>query len=178
MPDDAEFLCGGWIWDPVHRELRFHTRTRKGWKDEPEQVERLRAVASVTWHRWSQAPMQTATGGMMPSCQSRVVVAFEGGGDITLNENDRECAEKLAQAIAAAYGLAVVEEGAPGGRRPGTLPSRDEMGRLATRQGRLEVVLDEAAGEITVARRRFPFGSARRRVALTDVRRLELTCEV
>ena len=23
MPDDADFLCGGWIWDPVHRELRF-----------------------------------------------------------------------------------------------------------------------------------------------------------
>src|SRR3990172_1011242 len=106
MPEDADFLCGGWIWDPVHRELRFHTRTRKGWKDEPEQVERPRAVASVTWHRWSQAPMQTATGDVIPASHSRVVVAYEGGGDLTINEADRECAGKLAEAIAAAGGRA------------------------------------------------------------------------
>src|SRR3989304_954696 len=89
MPDDADFLCGGWIWDPAPRELRSHTRTRKGWKDEPEQVERLRAVASVTWHRWSQAPMQTATGDVIPASHSRVVVAYEGGGGLTSNEANR-----------------------------------------------------------------------------------------
>jgi hypothetical protein len=178
MPDDADFLCGGWIWDPVHRELRFHTHTRKGWKDEPEQVERPLAVAFVTWHRWSQAPMQTATGDVMPPSHSRVVVAYEGGGDLTINEADRACAGKLAEALASAYGLTVVEEGAPGGRRPGNLPARDEMGRLVSALGREEVTLDETAREIAVARRRFPVGRSRRRVTFAEVRRLELTYEV
>ena len=179
MPDDAEFLCGGWIWDPVHRELRFHTRARKGWKDEPDQVERLdRPVVSVTWHRWSQAPMQTATGDVIPPSHSRVVAAYEGGGDLTINEASRECAGKLAHAIAAAYGLTVVEEGAPGGRRPGNLPPRDQMGRLVSSLGREEVTLDETAREIVVARRRFPVGRSRRRVTFPEVRRLELTYEV
>ena len=179
MPDDADFLCGGWIWDPIHRELRFHTRTRKGWKDEPEQVERLeRPVAAVTWHRWSQAPMQTAAGDVIPPSHSRVVVAYEGGGDLTINEANRECAGKLAEAIAAAYGLRVAEEGAPRGRRPGNLPARDEMGRLVSRTGGEEVTLDETAREIVVARRRFPVGRSRRRIAFAEVRRLELTYEV
>jgi hypothetical protein len=178
MPEDSDFLCGGWIWDPLLRELRYHERTRKGWKEEPEQVERLPAVRSVTWHRWSQAPMQTATGQVMPSSLSRLVVAYEGRGDLTLNENDRECAGKLARVIAEAYGLEVVEEGAPGGRQRGTLPSRDEMGRLVSRSGRVEVTLDKAAGEIVEARRRFPFGRSRRRFSLAEVRRLELTYEV
>ena len=178
MPEDSDFLCGGWMWDPVMRELRYHERTRKGWKDEPEQVERLPAVRSVTWRRWSQAPMQTATGQVMSSNLSRLVVAYGSGGDLTLNENDRDCAGKLARAIAEAYGLEVVEEGAPGGRRPGTLPSRDEMGRLVSRSGRVEVTLDQAAGEIVETRRRFPFGRSRRRFSLADVRRLELTYEV
>lgn len=179
MPQDSDFLCGGWIWDPVLRELRYHERGRKGWKDEPEQVERLPPVASVTWHRWSQAPMQTATGTMTAaSSHSRVVVAFAGGGDLTINEPDRACAGRLAAAIAEAYGLAVVEEGAPGGRRGGNLPARDAMGRLTARSGKLEVTLDEAAREITVAKRRFPFGRSRRRLSLADVRRLELTYEV
>lgn len=178
MPEDSDFLCGGWIWDSLLRELRYHERTRKAWKEEPEQVERLPSVRSVTWHRWSQAPMQTATGQTMPGSLSRVVVAYEGRGDLTLNENDRECAEKLARAIAEAYGLGVVEEGAPGGRRRGNLPSRDEMGRLVSRSGAVEVTLDEAAGEIVEARRRFPFGRVRRRFPFAEVRRLELTYEV
>jgi hypothetical protein len=178
MPEDSDFLCGGWIWDPVLRELRFHERTRKGWKEEPEQVERLPAVRSITWHRWSQAPMQTATGEVMPSSLSRVVAAYEGGGDLTLNENDRECAGKLAGAIAEAYGLEVVEEGAPGGRRSGNLPSRDEMGRLVSRSGRVEVTLDETTREIVETRRRFPFGRSRRQFSFAEVRRLELTYDV
>ena len=178
MPEDSDFLCGGWIWDPVLRELRFHTRTRKGWKDEPEQVERLQRVRSVTWHRWSQEPMQTATGQSMPSSRSRLVVAYEGGGDLTINEDDRACAEKLARAIAEACGLDVVEAGAPGGRRPGTLPARDEMGRFVSRSGRVEVTLDRATGEIVETRRRFPFGRSRRAFSFAEVRRLELTYEV
>jgi hypothetical protein len=178
MPEDSDFLCGGWIWDSLLRELQYHERTRKGWKEEPEQVERLPAVRSVTWHRWSQEPMQTATGQVMPSSLSRLVVAYESGGDLTLNENDRDCAGKLARAIAEAYGLEVVEEGAPGGRQPGNLPSRDEMGRLVSHSGRVEVTLDEAAREIVETRRRFPFGKSRRRFSLAEVRRLELTYEV
>jgi hypothetical protein len=166
------------MWDRVMRELRYHERTRKGWKEEPEQVERLPAVRSVTWHRWSQAPMQTATGGVMPSSLSRVVAAYDGGGDLTLNENDRDCAGKLARAIAEAYGLEVVEEGAPGGRRRGNLPQRDEMGRLVSHSGRTEVTLDEVAREIVESRQRFPFGKSRRRFSLAEVRRLELTYEV
>jgi hypothetical protein len=178
MPEDSDFLCGGWIWDSVLRELRYHERTRKGWKEEPEQVERLPAVRSVTWQRWSQAPMQTATGEVMPASLSRVVVAYEGGGDLTLNENDRECAGKLAGAIAEAYGLEVVEEGAPGGRRTGNLPPRDEMGRLVSRSGRVEVTLDETTREIVETRGRFPFGRSRRQLSFAEVRRLELTYEV
>ncbi|MEX0800400.1 MAG: hypothetical protein WD379_04205 [Dehalococcoidia bacterium] len=178
MPEDSDFLCGGWIWDAVMKELRYHQRARKGWKDEPEQVERLeRAVRSVTWRRWSQAPMQTSTGAMMPSSLSRIVVAFEGGGDITLNENDRACAEKLSRAIADASGVEVAEEGAPGGRRSGNLPPRDEMGRLVTRSGKAEVTLDDVAREITIAKARFPVGKSRRTVSFAEVRRLELTYE-
>jgi hypothetical protein len=122
--------------------------------------------------------MQTAAGDVIPPSHSRVVVGYEGGGDLTINEADRECAGKLAQAIAATYGLAVVEEGAPGGRRAGNLPARDEMGRLVSGLGREEVTLDEAAREIVVTRRRFPVGRSRRRIAFAEVRRLELTYEV
>lgn len=178
MPEDSDFLCGGWIWDSLLRELQYHERTRKGWKEEPEQVERLPAVRSVTWHRWSQEPVPTATGETMPSSLSRVIAIYESGGDLTLNENDRDCAGKLARAMADAYGLEVVEEGAPGGRRTGNLPARDEMGRLVSRSGRVEVTLDEVAREIVEARRRFPFGKSRRRFSLAEVRQLELTYEV
>jgi len=177
-PRDGDFLCGGWVWDPVLRELSHYRRARKGWEEKPEAAERLRPVRSITWRRWSQAPMQTATGQPMPSRLSRIVIAYEGGGDLTINENDRECAEKLARAVAGTYGLAVVEEGAPGGRRPGTVPARDEMGRLVYRSGRTEVVLDEAAGEIVETRSKRPFGKSRRRTRTTEVRRLELTYEV
>lgn len=178
MPEDSDFLCGGWIWDPVMRELRFHARTGKGWKDEPEQVERLQTVRSVTWHRWSQAPMATPTGEMASPSMSRLVVAYERGGDLTINETDRACAEKLAGAIAAAYGLQVVEEGAPTGRQPGTIPPRDEMGRLVTRSRRMEVTFDESMREIVETQRRFPFRKSRRSFSFAEVRRLELTLEV
>jgi len=177
-PEDSEFLCGGWAWDPVLRELRHYEKRGKGRADEPEGVERLRPVKSVTWYRWSQQPMQTATGQTMGASFSRIVAAYEGGGDLTVNEADRECAGKIAGGIAAAFGLEVVEEGAPTGRRPGNLPGRDEMGRLVNRSGRTQVILDEAVGEIATTRLKRPFGKSRRTVRTTEVRRLELGYEV
>ncbi len=178
MPEERDILCGGWAWDPVLRELRHHRRKRKGWEDEPEAVERLKPVRSVTWHRWSQAPMALPTGQAMPGVLSRVVAAYEGGGNLTINETDRACAEKLAQAIADAYGLDVVLAGAPDGRRPGNLPPRDAMGRLANRSGKTEVALDESVGEIVVSKSRFPAGKSRRRIRTSEVRRLEFGCDV
>lgn len=177
-PEAGDLLCGNWAWDPVLRELRYYRRSGKSWSQEPESAERLQPVSSVTWHRWSQAPMASSTGQMMPDTHSRIVAAYEGGGNLTVNEPDRACAEKLAQAIAAAYGLEVALAGAPDGRRPGNLPQRDQMGRLVNRSGRLEVVLDEAAGEITLSKSRFPVGRSRRHVRTTEVRRLELGYDV
>jgi len=177
-PEDSDFLCGNWVWDPVLRELRHYQRKGKKWSDEPDAVERLKPVRSVGWHRWSQAPMQTSTGQMMPPSLSRVVAAFEGGGDLTINENDRACAEKLARTIAEAYGVDLVEAGAPGGRRGGNLPSRDQMGRLVNRSGRLQVVLDEVGGEVTVTKSKRFFGKSRRTFRTNEIRRLELGYEV
>src|SRR2546425_5557907 len=173
-PDDSDFLCGDWIWDPVLRELRKYRRKGKGWEDEPEAVERLPPVSSVTWHRWSQAPMQTSTGQMMPSSLSRVVASYSAGGNLTINEYERACAEKLARAIADAYGLAVVDEGAPGGRRGGNLPARGQMGQLVNGTDRAQVILDEGAGEITVVKPKRPFGRSRRTLRTSEVRRLEV----
>lgn len=178
MPEAGEFLCGDWVWDGAMRELRHYPRKGKKHAEQPDAVEQLKPVRSVTWHKWSQAPMQTATGEIMPPNLSRVVAAYEGGGDLTLNENDRACAEKLARTIAEAYGLEVVEEGAPGGRRGGNLPSRDQMGRLVNKAGREEVVLDDVAGEITVTKRGRFWGKKRRTLRTNEVRRLELGYEV
>jgi len=178
-PEEGDFLCGNWVWDAALRELRNYARKgKKRWEDEPEGVERLKPVLSVTWHRWSQAPMQTSTGQMMPPSLSRVVAAYESGGDLTINEYDRACAEKLARAIADAHGLPVIEEGAPGGRRAGNLPPRDQMGRLVNHSGRVQVVLDEIAGDITVTKSKRPFGKSRRSLRTAEVRRLELGYEV
>lgn len=177
-PQDSDFLCGGWIFDPVQRELRKFERGKKGWKEEPEAVERLQAATSVTLYRWGQTPMQTATGQMMPASLARVAVAYDVGGVLDINENDRECAHKLATAIAESYGFDVIEEGAPGGRRSGNLPSRDQMGRLVNRSGKTEVILDDAKREITISKRRFPIGKKRRTLSLAELRRLDLGYEV
>jgi hypothetical protein len=178
LPDESEFLCGDWVWDPALRELRNYARRGKKHADEPQAVERLKPVRSVTWHRWSQAPMQTSTGQVMPPSLSRVVAAYEGGGDLTLNEYDRACAEKLARSIADAYGLPVNEEGAPGGRRGGNLPSRDQMGRLVNEAGRQQVALDEVGGEIRVTKRGRLWGKKRRILRTNEVRHLELGYDV
>ena len=97
MPEDSDLLCEGWLWDPVLRELRHYPRKRKGWADEADATERLKPVRAVTWYRWSQAPMATHTGQAMGTSFSRVVVAYEGGGDLTVNESNRECAGKIAR---------------------------------------------------------------------------------
>ena len=179
MPPEADqFLCGDWVWDAALRELRNYPRKGKKHADEPEAVEQLKPVRSVTLHRWSQTPMQTATGQVMPASLSRVVAAYEGGGDLTVNENDRACAEKLAGTIAEAYGLPVIEAGAPGGRRGGNLPPRDQMGRLVITGGREQVVLDEVGGEITVTKRGRLWGKKRRTLRTNEIRRLELGYEV
>jgi hypothetical protein len=177
-PDEGQFLCGDWVWDPALRELRHYERKGKKHAEQPDAVEQLKPVRSVTWHRWSQAPMQTSTGQVMQPSLSRVVAAYEGGGDLTLNENDRACAEKLARTISEAYGLAVIEEGAPGGRRGGNLPSRDQMGRLVNEAGRTQVILDEVGGEIAVTKRGRLWGRKRRTLRTNEVHRLELGYEV
>jgi len=177
-PEDGDFLCGDWVWDPTLRELRHYQRKGKKWSDEPDAVEQLKPVRSVTWHRWSQAPMQTSTGQVMPPSLSRVVAAYEGGGDLTINEYDRACAEKLARTLADAYGLPVIEEGAPGGRRGGNVPTRDQMGRLVNKAGRDEVVLDEVGGEITATKRGRLWGKKRRAFRTNEVRALELGYDV
>lgn len=174
-PGEGDFLCDGWVWDPALRELRHHRRKGKGWEPEPDNVQRLRPVTAVTWHRWSQAPMATSTGRTMPGSLSRIVVEYAGGGNLTINENDRACSEKIARTVADAYGLEVVLAGAPDGRRGGNLPLRDALGRLRNRSGGMEVLLDEAAGEIIVRKRRFTLGFSTRRLRTTEMRRLELT---
>lgn len=177
-PEAGEFLCGNWVWDPALRELRYFQRKGRGWKEEPDAVERLRQVRRVVWYRWSQAPMATTTGQLMGSRMSRVVAEYEGGGDLTVNEAERECARKLAEAIAGAYGLTVVHLGAPTGRQGGNLPQRDAMGRLVQRAGRVETVLDEAAGELTVTAKKRFFGKSRRSYRTSEIRWLELAYEV
>ncbi len=178
MPEPGDFLCGNWVWDALLKELRFYERAGKAWKEQPEAVERLQPVKSVMWYQWSQAPMVSGTGQAMGSRMSRVVAAYEGGGDLTINEVKRDCAEKLADTIATAFGLSVIHAGAPTGRHAGNLPSRDSMGRLVNRSGRSETVLDDTAGELTVTTKKRVLGKSRRVWRTSEIRRLELLYEV
>lgn len=178
MPEPGDFLCGNWVWDALLKELRFYERAGKGWKEQPEAVERLQPVKSVTWYRWSQAPMVSGSGQAMGSRMSRVVAAYEGGGDLTVNEAERDCAEKIADAIAAAFGLNVVHAGAPTGRHAGNLPKRDSMGRLVGRTGRTETVLDDTAGQLTMTAKKRVLGKSRQTWQTSEIRRLELSYEI
>jgi hypothetical protein len=178
MPDEAQFLCGDWVWDAALRELRHYERRKKGHAEEPDAVERLEPAKSVTLYQWSQQPMQTATGQISTGRLSRVVVEYADGRKLDINEDDRECAHQLAEAVAGAYGLAVAYEGAPTGRRGGNLPQHDNMGRLVYREGRLETVLDQAAGVLQTTRKGRFFGKERREYRTADVRRLELRREL
>jgi hypothetical protein len=174
MPDPSEFLCGDWVWDPTMREMRHYERKKKGWADEPDAVERVPEVSSVTWYRWSQAPMMTSTGQPTSATQSRVVAAYRQGGDLQIDEADRGCAEKLAQALAETFRLEVQLEGAPTGRRGGNLPSRDQMGRLVNEDGRQRIVLDEVASEITVETSKKLFRKSRRSIRTSEIKHVEL----
>jgi hypothetical protein len=172
VPEQSDFLCQGWVWDPLLRELRVHKREKRRWSEEPEETVRLRDVERVRWHRWAQA----GRGGGAESL-SRIVAKF-ADGEVTLNENDRECAEKLVSTLASAFGVEVEETGAPGERLPSTVPSLDERGRLVSRQGRTETVVDTAAGEIVETRKRSGFRKSQRRIPFGEVRRVELAHEV
>jgi hypothetical protein len=99
---------------------------------------------------------------------------YERGGNLQVDEADRGCAERIAKAIAGVFGLEVLLEGAPTGRRGGNLPSRDQMGRLVNVSGREEVILDEVASEITVVTSKRLFGKSRRVIRTTEVKTLAL----
>ncbi|MEX0682345.1 MAG: hypothetical protein WD904_09540 [Dehalococcoidia bacterium] len=179
MADEPDILCGDWAWDDHLRELRHYPRKRKGHASEPDAVERLSPVRSVAWYRWSQAPMQAHTGGApMQQNLSRVVITYDDGRSLTVNENDRECAAKIAETVASAYGLTVRHEGAPSGRTGGNLPPRDEMGRLTATSGSVDVILDEVAGEVRISRRKRLVGREKRSYRTSEIRRLELTQDI
>jgi hypothetical protein len=177
VPDESEFLCGDWVWDPVLREMRHFPRHKKTHAEEPDAIERLESARRVVLHRWSQQPMQTATGDVMSANQARVIVEYVDGRKLEINEPDRQCAARIATTIADAYGLTVEELGAPTGRMGGNVPRRDQMGRLVNTDGRTETKLDETAGLLEITRRKRPFGKERRELRTSSIRRLELTQE-
>lgn len=178
MPDENEFLCGDWLWDASLRELRHYPSKKKGHADEPDSVERLPSAKAVTLYLWSQQPMASHTGGGYSSPNlARLDVTYEDGRKLTINENSRECARKLASTIAGAYGLEVREEGAPTGKRGGNLPKRDSLNRLQYDDGRVKTTLDEAMGEVKTSKRK-RLGSSKASYRTADIRRLELAREV
>jgi hypothetical protein len=82
----TEFLRD-WLWDPVLREMRHYPRRgKKGHAGEPDAIERLESAQSVRLHRWSQQPMQTSTGEVMPARQARVVVQYADGRKLEIND--------------------------------------------------------------------------------------------
>jgi hypothetical protein len=179
MPDESELLCGGWAFDASLREMRHYPRHKKGYADKPDAVERLEPATSITLYQWSQQPMVSGTGDRPPSAsQARVEVVYSDGRRLTINEDDRACARKIGETIAASYGMALLERGAPTGVRGGNLPSRDEMGRLRYSDGRITTVLDESMGELQVKRSKRLFRSEKETFRTADIRRLELTREV
>ena len=178
MPDESEFLCGDWLWDASLRELRHYPRVKKGHAEQPDSVEQLPSAKAVTLYLWSQQPMSAHTGGGAGSPQvARLDVTYEDGRRLTINENNRECARKMATTIAAAYGLTVIEEGAPTGKRGGNLPKRDSMNRLLYDDGRVKTTLDEAMGELKTSKKKL-VGSNKGTYRTSEIRRLELARDV
>jgi hypothetical protein len=178
MPDESEFLCGDWLWDASLKELRHYPRRKKGHAEQPDSVERLPSVKAVTLYLWSQQPMAAHTGGGVGSpVMARLEATYEDGRKLTINENDRKCVRKLAETIAAAYSVAVQEEGAPTGRRGGNLPKRDSMNRLVFDDGKVKTTLDEAMGELRTSKKKL-VGSNKGTWRTSEIRRLELAREV
>ncbi|HXG35503.1 MAG TPA: hypothetical protein VNL15_00885 [Dehalococcoidia bacterium] len=176
--EERDFICQGWQYDPVMRELRVYKRERRGWSAEPLDTVQLGEVRKVVWRRWSQQPAQPHFGGeAMPASLSRIIVTFADGRELTLNENDRDCAEKLASLMAREAGLALEQAGAPD-RGLRTTPEKDAMGRYFSRAGKTEVVTDMVVREITASARRFPLRRSRQRIPFSEVRRLELAYTV
>jgi hypothetical protein len=171
-------ICDGWAWDPALRELRHYPRKGKGYAEEPDAVERLEQPRSVTWHRWSQAAMEGPTGEIIGASQSRIIVPYERGGELTIDEPDRECAEKLARAMAESFRLDVQYAGPPSGRTRGNVPQHHEMGPLVHKGKGVTVTLDEVSGEIRVKRRKGFFRSSTTAYSTNDVHRVELRYEV
>jgi hypothetical protein len=178
LPDESDFLCGDWVWDSALREMRHYPRVKKGHAAQPDAVERLESARAVRLHLWSQQPMQTSTGQVMPASQARVVVEYQDGRTLDINEPDRGCAERLASMLAAEFGLAVGRLGAPTGRRGGNLPRVDSTGRLVYSGRNNETVLDESAGTVQFTKKKRFFRKDRREIRTNDIRTLELTYDV
>jgi hypothetical protein len=172
---EPDILCGGWSWDPVTQELRHYPRRgRKGFAPQPDAVERLQPATALTVYLWSQQPMQTSTGEMGSPRHARILLKYEDGRELEINEGDRECAEKLVAVLAEASGLHPERLGAPTGRSPGNLPSRDEMGRLKYKGRGVETTLDETGGTLTVVRKGRLFSKKRRELRTNEMRALDL----
>ncbi len=171
----VEILCGDWAWDSFTRELKHYTRRgRKGHAKEPDAVEQVQQGKSLKLHLWSQQPMQTSTGEMISPRHARILLEYEDGRELEINEFDRDCAEKLVTTLSEATGLAVTRLGAPGGRTGGNLPERDSMGRWSYKGAKVETVLDESMGTLAVARKKGLFGKKRTEVRTADIRALDL----
>ena len=161
------------------RELRHYPRRgRKGYAPEPDAVEQLAPARSLIVHLWSQQPMQTSTGEMASSRQARILLKYEDGRELEINEADRDCIEKLVATLASATGLQPVRLGSPGGRTGGNLPARDEIGRLSCRRGKVQTMLDETGGILTITQSGRLFGKKRRELRTTEIRALELNLQV
>lgn len=179
MPDESQLLCGGWAFDPALREMRHYPRHKKGYADTPDAVERLEPATSVTLYQWSQQPMGSSTGDRpLAASQARVEVVYQDGRKLTINEDDRSCARKIGEAIAASYGMPLLERGAPAGASGGYLPERDQMGRLRYSSGKVTTVLDDATGELQVKRAKRFLRDEKQTYRTTEIRRLVLAREV
>ncbi len=177
--EERDFICQGWQYDPVMRELRVYSREKKDrWSAEPLDTIQLGSMARIVWHRWSQQPSQPHYGGDVPvASQSRIVVTFSDGRELSLSENDRDCAGQLAALLGRESGLKVEETGAPG-RNLRTTPLRDSQGRYAGPVGKAALATDMVTREVTVTSRRFPLRRRQLRIPFAEVRRLELEYSV
>lgn len=178
--DSRDFICQGWQYDPVMRELRVYEQEKRNkWSEEPLSTVQLSEVKRILWRRWSQQSGRPHHGGdILPQSLSRIVVTFADGRELTLDENDRECAEKLANLLASETKVTLETAGAPSSSPGSTLPQRDNQGRYRSRDGKTEVTMDTVTREIEANTHRFPLRRSRQRVPFSEVRRLALEYSV